>query len=156
MYPLPSHTGALPAAQAYLCVPEDRREAAADWLYSAPEESLSRTGVLPMADALGVSRADLARCMTSPETQAALARDKEIYDSIGARGLPLTYVGPRMIIGFNPDRIESAVKAELAGGRASLKVVWLFVALGALFAAALFFTWRMKASADEQPALVQQ
>jgi uncharacterized membrane protein len=149
MMPLPSHAGALPAAQAYLCAPEAKREAAAEWLYNAPDADLNRVGVLAMADVVGISKIDLATCMTSPATQDALARDKALYDSLSARGLPWTYVGPRMVIGFDPERIARSIEAELQGDQMSLKLPWLFVALGVIFAGALVATWRIKAAAPE-------
>lgn len=152
MYPLPSHSGALPAAQAYLCAPPDKREAAADWLYSAPEEKLTRAGVLEVAPLLGASRDELTKCMASPETQAILARDKEIYEATGARGLPLTYVGSRMVIGFNPERIESSLRAELSGDRLSLRLSWLFGLIGVIFLAVTVLTWRLKSSENQAPA----
>lgn len=148
MMPLPGHPGAMPAAQAYVCSPEDKREAAADWLYQADDDALTPSGVLAMATALGLDRAAFERCLGAAETRAALARDKEIYETLGARGLPLTYVGPRAVVGFDPERVERAVELELAGERRSLPLAWLFVALGAAFLGAALVAWRGKAGGD--------
>lgn len=148
MMPLPGHPGAMPAAQAYLCSPEDKREAAADWLYQADDDALTPSGVLALATALGLDRAAFERCLDAPETRAALARDKGIYETLGARGLPLTYIGPRVVVGFDPERVERAVQLELAGERQSLPLAWLFVALGAAFLGATLVAWRGKAAGD--------
>jgi protein-disulfide isomerase len=152
MMPLPGHPGALPAAKAYLCAPPEKREAAADWLYVAPEEALTPAGVLAMAGAIGMSPGDLAACTTSKETEAALARDKQLYEAIGARGLPLTLVGRRMVIGNDPERIESSIEQELKGDTLSLRSALMFAVLGAIFAGAAFSTWLAKRHAAREPS----
>jgi protein-disulfide isomerase len=144
MMPLQSHPGALPAAQAYLCAPEAQREAAANWLYEAPDDQLTSIGVLAMGEAIGIDKTALTRCVASKETQDAISRDKALYDEIGARGLPLTYIGQRVVLGFDPDRIERAIQSELHGERTSLKLSWLFIVLGAVFATATTYTWLRK------------
>jgi protein-disulfide isomerase len=144
MMPLPGHPGALPAAKAYLCAPIEKRDAAADWLYAASDEQLTSAGVLAMANEIGISPGDLAACTASKETEAALARDKELYESLGARGLPLTLVGRRVVIGNDPDRIEDAIESELQGSALSLPPSSLFAVLGVIFAGAAFSTWIAK------------
>lgn len=149
MMPLAGHPGALPAAQAYLCAPPEKREAAADWLYAAPDDDLTPAGVLGMVGPVGISAGDLAACARSKETDAALAEDKKLYESLGARGLPLTLVGRRVVIGNDPERIEDAIQSELKGATLSLKLEWLFAVLGAIFAGAAISTWLAKKNAAD-------
>jgi protein-disulfide isomerase len=151
MMPLQGHPGALPAAQAYLCVPPDKREAAADYLYVAPDDALTPSGVLTLAGMLDLDRGALGTCAASKDTEAALARDKDLYQALGARGLPLTLIGRRVVIGNDPDRIEQAIEQELAGETLSLRLEWLFAALAVIFAGAAFSTWRAKAEKDIAP-----
>lgn len=125
MMPLAGHPGALPAAQAYLCTPEALRERAADFLYAAPDEALNPSGVLALAQSLKLDPARFTQCLTSPETEATLAADKDLYQNSGARGLPLTIIGRRVVIGFDPDRIEQALTREISGETTSLKLEWL-------------------------------
>ena len=141
MMPLPGHPGALPAAKAYLCAPPEKREAAADWLYAASDEALTPAGVLALAGAIGINAGDLAGCTESKEIEAALATDKQLYEAIGARGLPLTLIGRRVVIGNDPERIEDALQSELQGSTLSLKLSWMFAVLGVIFAGAAISTW---------------
>jgi uncharacterized membrane protein/predicted DsbA family dithiol-disulfide isomerase len=149
MMPLPGHPGALPAAKAYLCAPPDKREAAADWLYAASDDDLTPAGVLSMAGAVGMSPGDLAACTASKETEAALATDKQLYESSGARGLPLTLIGRRVVIGNDPERIEDAIQSEMEGLATSLRLEWLFAVLGVIFAGAAISTWLAKKNIGE-------
>jgi protein-disulfide isomerase/uncharacterized membrane protein len=153
MMPLASHPGALPAAEAYVCVPKEKREAAATWLYNTPDSALTPSGVLAIAKDLNLDRAALAACTASSETRAALERDKELYQSIGVRGLPLTYIGTRMVLGYKPEQIERSIEKEIKGDSLSLRAEWLFAALGVVFAGVVIFTWRNKK--DSAPALAK-
>lgn len=152
MMPLQGHPGALPAAQAYLCTPEEKREAAASWLYQAPDDVLTTTGVLVIAGDLGLDRAVLAKCMASPETAAALEKDKALYQSLNARGLPLTYVGTRMVLGYDPERIERSIVQEAKGESTSLPLSWLLATLGAVFLGVSLYAWRARKDIAEERA----
>lgn len=137
MVPLPSHPGALPAAQAYVCTPEDKREQAAALLYSAAPDTLTEEGVVSVLSPLGLSPAELSACMSSPATKAAIDADVALYGRMEARGLPLTYVGRRMVLGYNPERLREALRREAAGEQLSLPLTWLFVALFGVSAVAV-------------------
>lgn len=145
MMPLQGHPGALPAAQAYLCTPEAQRERAADLLYAAPDEALNTTGVTAIAQMLGLDTTRFSQCLKSPETESALAADKELYQSSASRGLPLTLIGRRVIIGFDPDRIERSLTQELAGESLSLRLEWLLALFGLIAAAVSVVAAREKA-----------
>jgi hypothetical protein len=90
--------------------------------------------------------------MASKETEAALARDKQLYEAIGVRGLPLTLVGRRVVIGNDPGRIEDAINQELKGEPLSLRLELMFAALGVIFAGAVFSTWLAKRHAAGEPS----
>ncbi|WP_437589823.1 vitamin K epoxide reductase family protein [Sorangium sp. So ce1000] len=142
MVPLPSHPGALPAAKAYVCTPEDKREQAAALLYSASPSKLTDERVASVLSPLGLSAADLAACLAAPETQAAIDVDVALYGRMEARGLPTTYVGRRLVVGYNPDRIRDALRREAAGDDVSLPLPWLFVALFGVAAVAVLLGGR--------------
>ncbi|AUX48922.1 hypothetical protein SOCE26_104650 [Sorangium cellulosum] len=129
MVPLPIHPGALPAAKAYVCTPEDRREQAASLLYSAPPGRLTGERVASVLAPLGLPAEALSACLAAPETEAAIGADVALYGRMEARGLPLTYVGPRLVMGYNPERIREALRREAAGDTLSLPLPLLFVAL---------------------------
>ncbi|WP_437833188.1 vitamin K epoxide reductase family protein [Sorangium sp. So ce1153] len=137
MVPLPSHPGALPAAKAYLCAPEEKREQAAALLYSAPPGRLTDQRVASVLAPLGLSSTDLEACLSAPATQAAIDADVAMYGRMEARGLPTTYAGRRLVVGYNPDRLRDALRRESAGDALSLPLPWLFVALFGVSAVAV-------------------
>lgn len=137
MVPLPTHPGALPAAKAYVCTPEDRREQAAALLYGAPSGRLTAARVASVLAPLGLSTEELEACLAAPSTEAAIAADVALYGRMEARGLPLTYVGRRLVVGYNPERIRDALRREAADDPLSLPLPWLFVALFGVSAAAV-------------------
>ncbi len=143
MVPLSGHPGALPAALAYACTPEEKREKMVDELYAAPSELLNREGLLALAEArIGMPREALRRCMEAPETRALVDADKALFTTIQGQALPLTYVGSRAILGFKPDHLREAVALGIAGPRMSLSIGWMFALLGAVLAAAAGITLR--------------
>jgi uncharacterized membrane protein/predicted DsbA family dithiol-disulfide isomerase len=140
MMPLESHLGADPAARAFLCTPEAHREAVADKLYAATPEQLTAQGAAALAVSVGADADTVKVCMKSPETKAKIDADKKLFEELGGRGLPFTFVGKRVVLGFNPARIESAAASELAGEHISLPVPAMFALLGVAFAAAIVIT----------------
>ncbi|MFS8067233.1 MAG: vitamin K epoxide reductase family protein [Byssovorax sp.] len=143
MVPLSSHPGAMPAALAYTCVPPTSREQMADALYRAPEELFNREGLLALAEAkVGMSRAELGRCMAAPETRAIVEADRALFTQLQGQGLPLTYVGSRVLLGFKANQLREAVGLALTGPRPSLPLAGLFALVGAALAAAAAITIR--------------
>lgn len=126
MVPLDGHLGAMPAALAYLCAPEELREPMAKGLYEA--QALDYTTVVDVAKAAGVSDATAFRkCMADPATKQRVEDDKQLFfGALGGKGLPTTYVGSTMVRGFAPDRLASA----LTRGPGGLELpVWLLFAI---------------------------
>jgi hypothetical protein len=148
MVPLPGHHGARPAALAFLCTPEHRRDVMANALYAVPPERLSDKGVVTIARSVGLDPAAVAECLAAPETSAALDRDLELFESLDARALPYTFIGPRVVAGNNPELARKAARLALAGDRPSLPVAWMLAAFGLLAAALVGLTLRL-APGDE-------
>ena len=143
MMPLSGHPGALPAALAYECTPAEKREKMVDELYAAPPELLNREGLVAIGEArVGLPRDELSRCITAPETRALVDADKEVFTQIQGQALPLTYVGPRALLGFKADQLREAVSLALAGPRASLAIGWMFALVGVFLAVAAGITLR--------------
>ena len=143
MMPLSGHPGALPAALAYECSPEEKREKMVDALYAAPEELLNREGLLALAESrVGIDRATLGRCMDAPETRALVEADQALFTAIQGAALPLTYVDSRAILGFKPDALREAVALALKGPRPALPLSALFALIGAVLAVASGITLR--------------
>jgi protein-disulfide isomerase/uncharacterized membrane protein len=142
MKPLSFHPGARPAALAYLCAPEAKRDAVAQGLYEVDESELTPRGVVKVAEGAGLDGAAVAKCMESPEAEKALASDEAMFERLGAAGLPRTYVGDRLVMGFNPDRLRSVVARELEGQHAALPVWAMFALLAAGYAAGCWGTLR--------------
>jgi uncharacterized membrane protein len=143
MVPLSGHPGALPAALAHECTPPEQREAMADALYGAPVELLNRQGILALAEAkLGMDRDALGRCMDAPETRARIDADRALFTRIQGPGLPLTYVGSRLVLGFKPDRVRQAVALAVNGPPLGLPLAGMFALVGAALAFAAGITLR--------------
>lgn len=143
MMPLSGHPGALPAALAYLCAPEAKREQAAGLLYEMPDQTLTTKEIeAELGTKLGLEKEAFARCVAAPETRAQVDKDRDLFTAVQGAALPLTYVGPRVILGYAADRVESAVAMELEGHRPSLRLSWMFALLGVIYAAVAAFTVR--------------
>jgi protein-disulfide isomerase len=134
MMPLDGHPGARPAALAYLCAPEEQREAMAELLYTVPEAQLTRAGTLALAATMALDAPAFERCLDAPATQARLAADMALFDEIHAAALPYTYIGSRVVAGFNPTIAAKLARYALAGDRPSLPVAWMFGALAVVVA----------------------
>lgn len=142
MKPLRSHRGARPAALAYLCAPELARDGLADLLYTMDPGELTPAGIVHAARGSNLDSAALEACMQSPEAAARLARDEALFDELGQAGLPRTYVGARVVLGYNPDRLRELVARELRGPTVELPVAGLLGLLGLGFAGLVAVTLR--------------
>jgi predicted DsbA family dithiol-disulfide isomerase/uncharacterized membrane protein len=97
--PLAMHPLARDAARAHACAVErGRGDAMANALFDS--EDLSRPGLLKAGTAVGLDAKELAACIDSPATEAAVAKTESILPKLGLlEGLPTTFVGPRMLVG---------------------------------------------------------
>ncbi len=132
------HRGAEPAALGYLCVADANKEAMAGLLYKAGLGDLNDRGIPLMAVQAGAKDGKaVAACMKSAEARARLDADIAAFESSGGTGLPTTWVGRRVIKGFRPEQITRAYEAEVGGGGFSLPLWAMFLAAGAIGAAAV-------------------
>lgn len=141
MVPLPMHGGARPAALAYLCTPEGKREQMASALYEAP--LLRRGPILDAAAKIGLDRDAIDKCMEAPATNAAVKTDMALFDKLSLSALPYTLVGDRVVIGHSPSAANRAARIALAGGRPSLPVSWMIFAFAAVALAVAATTLRL-------------
>jgi hypothetical protein len=125
MVPLPGHAGATPAAQAYLCTAEDKREAMAEELYKAKPENLTPDGVVDIAAGVAPIEAnEFKKCMGGLATAAKIDSDKSLFfDELAGQGLPTTWVNNVMVRGNQPERLKQALK----GTTTELPVVGMYV-----------------------------
>ncbi|MBK8257588.1 MAG: thioredoxin domain-containing protein [Polyangiaceae bacterium] len=145
MKPLGGHPGAMPAAKAFLCTPEDKRSAMADYLYQAETGVLGDKQLAATAEKMGFGdRESFAQCMASDQTAKTIARDSEQFTKLGGKGLPYTWIGPRVVLGANGPRLEEAVENEMAGPRPVLPVSAMFAVLGAVFVVASIIAGRAR------------
>jgi len=132
MAPLDMHPGAKPAAIAYLCAPDDKKDAFATLLYEAPDGSFSTGNLAWMAERMGLDKAAFAACQKDPSTSAKVDEQTALFKEAGGSGLPTTFVGKRVVKGFQPDKVTAALQAERAGSRLTLPVWMMFVAAAAV------------------------
>ncbi len=137
MAPLEMHPGAKPAALAYLCVEEAIRDDFARLLYEAPDGAFSAGNLEWIAvhkANMKTSREDFEACMKSPDTALRLRDEMQLFADAGGSGLPTTWVGRRMVKGFQPDKIALALESEKRGSGLALPV-WLMLVAAAAVAA---------------------
>ncbi|MFO0547841.1 MAG: thioredoxin domain-containing protein [Polyangiaceae bacterium] len=150
MVPLAMHPGAKPAAQAYLCAPEDKRETMAEVLYTAPSEQLTTEGVLALADGLAVGDLDAFKtCMTSDATKKKIEDDTNFFfDTLKGEGLPTTYVGRIKVGGASVkegEKFDQRIIDAFEKGKAPsiyLPVWAMFVAASVVLIASLGVSFR--------------
>jgi len=142
MKPLGGHAGAMPAARAWVCAPDARKDEVANALYEMEPTDFKKDKLLDLAEKMGLGARDtFAACMASKATEAAIDRDSAEFAAVRGKGLPYTYVNARVIVGMNADRLVSSVEAELGGPGTSLPVWLMFTLLGFAVAAACAITW---------------
>ncbi len=141
MVPLEFHRGALPAALAHTCAPEEKKDAVADALYNAAPEQLGYDGVLDILASVGVdNKADMRRCMSLEETKSRVSAEKELFFfELGGTGIPSTWVGNTLVKGADVARVERAFRRA---GSVALPVWSMFVVAAAAVLAALVYAER--------------
>lgn len=141
MVPLPMHPGALPAALGYLCTPTDKREEIADALYKATDEELTFEGVVELMRSKGLTDVEATKaCFIAEDTKSKLEADSQLFDDLGVRGLPTTWVGSTMVRGAQADVVISAVDNAAPRNPLHLPVWLLFVAAGVVILGVVVWT----------------
>jgi len=106
------HPHALDAAKAYCCADAfGKGDAMADALFLSPVEDLVPEKCAKLAESLGVPADKYKECMGSPETDARLKKDRELFDQAAAKrdGLPLMWVGTKKLMGARDDATITSV-----------------------------------------------
>ena len=151
MAPLRSHPGAMPAALAYVCTPPPHREEMATRLYAAPAPVLTRAGVQIVARDLGLDTLAFAGCLDSPGARDEVAADRALFESLEAHGLPYTYLGPRVVAGFNAEAVRRLGAQMMDGERPGLPIWAMLLAAFAVAAVSALVTVKV-VPRDEQRA----
>jgi len=149
MVPLAGHPGAEPAALAYLCTPEPLRDQMADKLFKADSANLTPDGTLRLALGLDVDPVKFTGCLVAADTKAILEADKKLFDELGGKGLPFTFVGKRIVLGAQADKLKEAVAREFEGAHLSLPIWAMFVLIATAFVTAIGLT--VRAEGKESP-----
>lgn len=144
MVPLAFHFGARPAAAAYLCAPPEKREKVAGELYAIDAKKLSYEGVLEILKTQDAGdAAALEACLKSEATEAKIEADSKLFDEVGAKGLPTTWVGGTQVVGSNSGTVLGLL--ERGGGPVSglqLPTWLMFVAAAGAVGAVVVWTLR--------------
>jgi hypothetical protein len=75
-------------------------------------------------------------------------RDLDLFTSLDAHGIPLTYIGPRLVAGHNPDLARRAAADAMEGPRPGLPVSWMVAAVAAVAAALVVASLRLAPRGD--------
>jgi uncharacterized membrane protein/predicted DsbA family dithiol-disulfide isomerase len=116
------HPHALDAARAACCADAlGKGDAMADALFDAKVEDLTPEGCAHIAESLGLPLDTYRACLTSPETDARLARDRHEFDQAARKGdgLPLMWIGTHKLMGAQDDAVLSRVLGEALAGAGS-------------------------------------
>ncbi len=150
MYPLDFHSGAEPAALAYLCVAEELREAAADRFYKAETRALTSAGVVKMAEELGADPQAVSRCMADAQTRARIAHDQEIFRNADLSGVPTSFVGAELIRGADLVAFNSALDRAQGGDGGGSDVQWMFLFIALVVGGAAVVSIRSVIESDDE------
>jgi len=114
-FPLGSHEGALPAAEAARCAGELGRFWEYHDLLFVGQPAFSATDLLGYAARLGLPSGPFAACVESHRHRDAVLADLAEGRAAGVRGTPTFFVNGRKIIGAQPvSTFTPVIDAELA------------------------------------------
>lgn len=113
-YPLPFHNHAQKAAEAGLCVHEQKKEAF--WkmhdLMFADQAGLSEEGLKDKAGKAGVDVSKFTACLTSGKYAAQVKADMEEGKKVGVKSTPTFFVNGKMVNGAHPVEVFSEIIDE--------------------------------------------
>ena len=114
-FPLPSHSGALPAAEAARCAGEHGRFWEYHDLLFVAQPAFSKSDLLSYAARLGLPAESFAACLDSGRYRAAVKADAAEGQAEGVRATPTFFVNGRRIVGAQPiEAFREAVNGALA------------------------------------------
>lgn len=152
MVPLEFHRGAMPPALAYVCAPDDKKNALAHEFYAAEPAKLTRAGVLEIVQGAGVDVEAVDACMQSPAARLRIDQEKLMFfDELAGQGVPTTWVGSTLVRGAQAEKLLSA--ASRAGTSISLPIWGMFVVGGfALLFVVVHSERRLRQTPDPVPS----
>jgi len=115
MMPLKSHPGADPAARAYLCTPDDKRDSMAEQLYQAERSQMTPKGLSLLAQKLEVDVSAFRKCLESEQTREELEAHMAMFSAAALGGLPSTFVDDELVRGADAQALQEAVGRALDG-----------------------------------------
>jgi protein-disulfide isomerase len=119
-FPLASHEGALPAAEAARCAGEHGRFWEYHDLLFVAQPAFSRPDLVLYAGRLGVPRERFEACLDSGRHRGAVRADMAEGRAAGVTGTPTFFVNGRRLVGAQPiEAFREAVQRALseAGGK---------------------------------------
>ncbi|MDX2051964.1 MAG: thioredoxin domain-containing protein [Polyangiaceae bacterium] len=131
--PLAQHPHAAFAARAALCAEAGpNEEKLVNFLFTT--EDLSEARIRAFVVNLGVNLGEFNACVSSAATTRKLEAARALFDKIGLRGLPNTYIGARHTKGVaSAEAYEEAIEAALANeGKRGLTGLEFSLLCGAL------------------------
>ncbi len=120
MVPLKMHQHARGAAAAYLCAEKQNHgEAMANELFTAT--SMNDAALNRIAASVGLDMAQFDACVKSPDVEASIKKSEELFERLGLKGIPATYVNDEEIMGSRPasvfrEAFERAARGDSGGG----------------------------------------
>jgi protein-disulfide isomerase len=116
-FPLGSHAGALPAAEAARCAGELGRFWEYHDLLFLGQPAFSTTDLLGYAARLGLPTEPFAACLESNRHRDAVKADVVEARAAGVRGTPTFFVNGRRLVGAQPLQVfQKTVQDALADG----------------------------------------
>jgi uncharacterized membrane protein/protein-disulfide isomerase len=110
--PLRMHPNAMPAAKACVCAAKlGKEDAYADKLMVLDPETFTPDNLTKLAGDLALDTSAFQACMGNPETEARINQDREDYKTCKGHGLPMLFVGRKVLIGLaEPAEFDSAYR----------------------------------------------
>lgn len=149
--PLPFHIYAEDAARAAVCAKAmGKGDEMDERLFGTP---LKKDVWFEHAAALGLDAQAFKACLDSDATNETLADHVDLFKSTGARGLPLTYVGPLALHGApEPAMVrEVFIKALEPAPRSVSGPLFVLLAAGVSVAIAFVFRKKPQSPSSERP-----
>ncbi len=114
--PLGIHPHALDAARAGICAESmGKGDELADALFFAPEATLTRKGVVGLAQKHGLDADAFDKCLDDPKTAERIERDRKTHEAIG-QGVPKVFIGSKMFVGAQQQAtLREALLEQLQG-----------------------------------------
>jgi len=113
-FPLASHPRARPAAEASRCAHEQGQFWAYHDALFAQAPNLEPSGYAPLAEQVGLNKAEFVSCLASARPKAAVDRNLVVAQGLGLSGTPTFFVNGRYLSGFQSlEALRQQIDREL-------------------------------------------